>query len=64
MWLTDDLANTITKCDTHGNRLMLLGPNGLVATGDAIAEHVGVVMAPCGKQSGEMFNRPTDVVIQ
>ena len=32
LWLVDDLANVITKCDRHGNRELLLAPEGRVGT--------------------------------
>ena len=33
LWLTDDLANVITKCDKFGNRLMMICPDGKVRVG-------------------------------
>ena len=32
VWLTDDMANALTKCDRFGKRLMMIGPDGTVAT--------------------------------
>ena len=38
LWLVDDSAHCITKCDRHGNRLMMLLPEGaLLGTGGASA---------------------------
>jgi hypothetical protein len=65
VWLVDDMANTITKCDTSGKRLMLLGPNGFVTTDeDEMLELAGTTMpSPGAPQSGKMFNRPTDIAV-
>ena len=29
VWLVDDLANVITKCNTHGERMLMLCPEGI-----------------------------------
>ena len=65
VWLVDDMANTITKCDTSGKRLMLLGPNGYISTDrDEMEELAGRPMpSPGAPQSNKMFNRPTDIAI-
>jgi hypothetical protein len=65
VWLVDDMANTITKCDTSGKRLMLLGPNGFVTTDeDEMLELAGTTKpSPGAPQSGKMFNRPTDIAV-
>jgi DNA-binding beta-propeller fold protein YncE len=63
LWLVDDLANTITKCDRHGNREMILAPEGRVLRDQGcINDALGKVIACPPSQSGRMFNRPTDVV--
>lgn len=64
VWLVDDMANTITKCTQNGKRLMMLLPGGRVLnTQREMKEAVGKVFRPAEKQSGNMFNRPTDVAI-
>ena len=30
LWLVDDMANTVTKCDRSGQRLLVLRPKGVV----------------------------------
>ena len=48
LWLVDDSAHTITKCDRHGNRLMMLLPEGAsVAEGGSSA-----YMAADGSMTG------------
>ena len=60
----DDLANTVTKMDTEGNRLMILAPDGVVLrTVDEIGAVVGKVLPCAGRHSGRMFNRPTDACV-
>ena len=64
LWLVDDLANLVTKCDRRGNRLMILAPEGRVLRTQAeMAGVLGKVVACPPAQSGRMFNRPTDVVV-
>jgi hypothetical protein len=64
LWLVDDLANMITKCDRVGNRLMIICPDGVVLrSADAMGRVVGTVAEPPPAQSGRMFNRPTDVCV-
>ena len=65
LWLVDDLANLITKCDRAGNRLMILAPEGRVLrTKDEMDGVLGKVVACPPAQSGRMFNRPTDVTVE
>ena len=57
LWLVDDTGNQIHKMSPTGEFLMTLGTNGVIhgtppTTGEA---------SP--RQSGQMFNRPTDVAI-
>jgi hypothetical protein len=64
LWLVDDLANLITKCDRSGNRLMILAPEGRVLRTKAEMDSVlGKVVACPPSQTGRMFNRPTDVTV-
>ena len=64
VWLVDDLANVITKCDTSGNRVMMLCPEGKVLTDPAeMSAMVGKIHDAPAKQSGVMFNRPTDICV-
>lgn len=64
LWLVDDLANLITKCDPSGNRLMILAPEGRVLrTQPEFDAVLGKVVACPPSQSGRMFNRPTDVTV-
>lgn len=64
LWLVDDMANTITQCDRSGKRLLVLKPKGVVLRApDEIAQAVGEIAEPPPKQSGEMFNRPTDCCV-
>jgi hypothetical protein len=64
LWLVDDLANLITKCDPSGNRLMILAPEGRVLRSQPEFDAVlGKVVACPPSQSGRMFNRPTDVTV-
>lgn len=64
VWLVDDLANVITKCNTHGERMLMLCPEGKVITDpDEMKKLVGSVHVAPPKQSGKMFNRPTDICI-
>jgi|TARA_B100001964_G_scaffold244129_1_gene324364 DNA-binding beta-propeller fold protein YncE len=57
LWLVDDSGNQIHKMSPNGEFLMTIGTNGTThgkppTTGEASL-----------RQSGEMFNRPTDVAI-
>lgn len=64
VWLVDDLANTITKCDRFGRRLMVLLPGGRVVTDAAeMAALAGTAADAAALQSGDMFNRPTDICV-
>ncbi len=64
LWLVDDLANLITKCDSSGNRLMVLAPEGRVLrTQPEFDAVLGKVVTCPPSQSGRMFNRPTDVAV-
>ena len=65
LWLTDDVANTITKCDRAGRRLMMILSGGIVLTDEAaMAAHVAKEAEPCAKISGGVgFNRPTDACV-
>ena len=64
LWLVDDDANCITKCDMHGNRIMMLLPEGRVLTRSQEMDAVkGVVVSGPAHGSGRMFNRPTDIAV-
>jgi len=64
IWLVDDMANVITKCDPEGNRLMMLCPEGKVLrTSEEMKPYIGQIHDAPPKQSGTMFHRPTDVAI-
>jgi DNA-binding beta-propeller fold protein YncE len=65
VWLVDDMANVISKCDGYGKTLMTITSKGVVSTDPAeMAKIYGVsVPAGCEPQGGVMFNRPTDVAI-
>lgn len=65
LWLTDDVANTITKCDRAGRRLMMILSGGVVLTDEAaMAAHIAQEAQPCLKISGGVgFNRPTDACV-
>lgn len=65
LWLTDDVANTITKCDRGGRRLMMICSGGVVLTAESeMATHIAQVATPCSKLSGGVgFNRPTDCCV-
>mmetsp|Transcript_34864 Transcript_34864/g.105084 ORF Transcript_34864/g.105084 Transcript_34864/m.105084 type:complete len:377 (-) Transcript_34864:77-1207(-) len=65
VWLVDDMANTITKCTTNGDRRMMLGPAGFVTTDKAEMKRLAgtTLPAPGASQSGDMFNRPTDIAV-
>lgn len=64
IWLTDDTGNCITKCDPFGKRLMMIASDGDVTTDpEVMAKKAGKVQQPAEKQSGRMFNRPTDVAV-
>ena len=61
LWLVDDDANCITKCDREGNRLMMILPEGKVLTkAPEMEELKGVVVSGPDHGSGKMFNRPTE----
>ena len=61
LWLVDDDANCITKCDREGNRLMMILPEGKVLTkAPEMEELKGVVVSGPDHGSGRMFNRPTE----
>ena len=60
LWLVDDDANCLTKTDLHGNRLMMILPEGQVLTASADGPAVldtaaGVVHAGPPHGSGRMF---------
>ena len=70
VWLVDDIANTITKCDKFGTRLMMLLPPRddaesacVLVDPSEMKAAAGRVHAPAPKHSGRRFNRPTDVAI-
>eukprot|EP01051_Picozoa_sp_SAG22_P008524 SAG22_NODE_655_length_8104_cov_6.498438_3_plen_386_part_00 len=68
LWLVDDDANALTKCDVHGNRLMMLLPEGQVLTAQkdgvqALDAAAGIVHPGPPRGSGRCFNRPTDVCV-
>ena len=64
VWLVDDLANIITKCDVFGNRTMMLCPEGKVVTDPKeMKSLVGIIHDAPRDQSGQMFNRPTDICV-
>jgi len=63
LWLVDDSANVVTKCDGNGKRLMLLCAEGVFTDEAEMAARVGKVQTPGAKQSGARFNRPTDVAV-
>ena len=64
LWLVDDDANCITKCDADGNRKMMLLPEGKVLTRAPEMDAVkGVVVSGPAHGSGRMFNRPTDIAV-
>ena len=42
---------------------MVLTPGGKVLTGEAAARSAGVVHEPATRQSGDVFNTPTDVCV-
>eukprot|EP00041_Stephanoeca_diplocostata_P014080 m.252916 g.252916 ORF g.252916 m.252916 type:complete len:187 (+) comp19571_c0_seq13:247-807(+) len=51
IWLVDDIANVITKCDLKGNRKMMLGPRGVVETSqEAMEKLVGKQIPPAEPQ--------------
>ena len=63
LWLVDDMANTVTKCDRSGQRLLVLRPKGVVlkeaaemaATAGEIAE------PPCVPGHSTLFIRSVDL---
>ena len=56
VWLVDHLANTVTKCDRRGKRLMVLAPHGQVLTeAEEIGAVVGQIVCPPPRYSGEML---------
>ena len=64
LWLVDDDANVITKCDREGNRLMMILPEGVVLTEATDIEKMKGKGAPAPPtNSGKMFNRPTDIAV-
>jgi hypothetical protein len=68
LWLVDDDANCLTKCDVHGNRLMMILPEGQVLSANKDGVSVldaaaGIVHAGPPHGSGRMFNRPTDICV-
>jgi DNA-binding beta-propeller fold protein YncE len=65
LWLTDDVANTITKCDRSGRRMMMICSGGVVLTGEAeMKAHIAQEAPACVKLSGGVgFNRPTDACV-
>ena len=64
LWLVDDDANVITKCDREGNRLMMILPEGVVLTEATDIEKMKGKGAPAPPtNSGRMFNRPTDIAV-
>ena len=65
VWLVDDCANTVTKADRDGKRLMVLLPNGVVLHDPAAMEAAaGREHAPAVPAfAGGLFNRPTDVAV-
>eukprot|EP00944_MAST-04C_sp_MAST-4C-sp1_P007906 g7906.t1 len=64
VWLVDDLANVITKCTVFGERKMLLCPEGRVVVEiEEMKEIIGSIHEAPPKQSGRMFNRPTDICV-
>ena len=55
LWLTDDSGNTITKCDRHGNRLMMLLPEGaIVGSGGGSAYGGGGADPPGSEAQGTL----------
>jgi|TARA_B110000208_G_C11709941_1_gene408968 DNA-binding beta-propeller fold protein YncE len=78
VWLVDDSAHAITKCDRFGKRLMMLIPPRLSSDADApdqvdtlcvltdvedMRAATGIVHQAPPKHSGLRFNRPTDVAV-
>jgi len=64
VWLVDDLANAITKCDRNGNRILMLCPGGVVLRdAEKMKQAMGKTQPAPEKQSGDMFNRPTDICV-
>ena len=65
VWLVDDCANTVTKCDRNGKRLMMLLPSGVVLHDPVeMAAAAGREHAPAVPAfAGGLFNRPTDVAV-
>eukprot|EP00039_Didymoeca_costata_P020651 m.342016 g.342016 ORF g.342016 m.342016 type:complete len:367 (-) comp20819_c0_seq1:98-1198(-) len=64
VWLVDDMANTITKCDPQGKKLLVIGSGGMATTDPSVIKGLaGRKMEPAITQSGIMFNRPTDVAV-
>ena len=55
LWLVDDSAHTITKCDRHGNRLMMLLPEGaIVGSGGGSAYGGGGADPPGSEAQGTL----------
>ena len=64
LWLVDDDANMITKCDKDGNRIMMILPEGVILTKSTDMDAMkGKGATPPSRGSGRMFNRPTDIVV-
>lgn len=62
VWLVDDGAHAVTKCDRHGRPLMMLLPGGVVLRDPAeMAAAAGAERRPAPAWGGAPFNRPTDV---
>jgi len=64
IWLVDDMANMLTKCDPYGKPIMTIAPEGIVCTDpEIIAGTAGQTCKPATTQGGKMFNRPTDIAV-
>ena len=67
VWLVDDVANAVTKCDRFGVlshvRPMTICPTGVLTGQEEMAEAAGVRFPAPPRQSGETFITPTDLAV-
>ena len=63
LWLVDDMANTVTKCDRSGQRLLVLRPKGVVLKEAAeMAASAGeIAEPPCVPGHSTLFIRSVDL---